>query len=145
MYPWYLNERQDYKDCLEVDVSRIRSMKWKPWNIDRMMYALPWKNSLSQESHAIWQWFVRVTKSRVIQGKLYIILFLTRYFMQNINTRLTENSHRSLILSLSPRTIISILASWRHNNWTVASREYDVLVLWCVRNVKEQCTSNTPQ
>ena len=81
----------------------------------------------------------RVTKSRVniigkshhewpkigIHGNEYTNLFLTRFYV--LKTRFRSNNHWSLILPLSPRTVFSDLALWRHNNWSVTSRE---LALW---------------
>ena len=94
-------------------------------------------------SEAICQGFSRVTKSRVkiigkshhewpkivIHGNECIILFLVRYFMPWTHNS-AKNNHRSLISQLSPRTVVSDLALWRHHNGSLTSREREILALW---------------
>ena len=65
----------------------------------------------------------------VIHGNECIILFLTRYFMSWTHN-FAKTSHRSLISQLSPRTVVSDLALWRHNSGSVTSREREILALW---------------
>ena len=62
----------------------------------------------------------------VIHSNKCIILFLTRYFMFWTHSS-TKNNHRSLILPSSPTTVFFVLALWRHQSWSVTSRE---LALW---------------
>ena len=64
----------------------------------------------------------------VIHGNECIILFLTRYFMFWTHNSLKHN-HRSLISQLSPRTVVSDLALWRHHSGSVTSREREILAL----------------
>ena len=66
----------------------------------------------------------------VIHGNECIILFLTRYFMSWTQNS-AKNIHRSLISQLSPRTVVSDLALWRHHSWSVTSRKREILALWC--------------
>ena len=55
-----------------------------------------------------------------------------------------KNNHRSLISPLSLRTIVSDLALWRHQSWSVTSCERRVMALWChVRRLF--CTRNLGQ
>ena len=65
----------------------------------------------------------------VNHGKECIILFLTRYFMSSTHHSAT-NKHHVLISLLSLRTVFSDLTLWRHHNWSVMSREREVLALW---------------
>ena len=65
----------------------------------------------------------------VIHGNECIILFLTRYLMSWTHNS-AENNHRSLVSQLSPRTIVSGLALWRHRSGSVTSREREILALW---------------
>ena len=65
----------------------------------------------------------------VIHGNEGIILFLTRYFMSWTHNS-PKNNHRSLISQLSPRTVVSDLALWRHHSGSVTSREREILALW---------------
>ena len=65
----------------------------------------------------------------VIHSNECIILFLTRYFMSWTHNS-AKNNHRSLILQLSPRTVVSDLALWRHHSGSVTSREREILALW---------------
>ena len=41
-----------------------------------------------------------------------------------------KNNHRSLISLLSPKTVVSDLALWRHRSGSVTSRERKILALW---------------
>ena len=66
----------------------------------------------------------------VIHGNECIILFLTRYFMSLEHTILLKTHHRSLISQLSPRTAFSDFPLWRHQRWSVTSREREILALW---------------
>ena len=65
----------------------------------------------------------------VIHGNECIILFLARYFISWTHSSATNN-HRSLISPLSLGTVFSDLTLWRHNSWSVASREREALALW---------------
>ena len=96
-------------------------------------------------SEAICQWFSRVTSEShewkllanritsdpkiVIHSNECIIIFLTRYFM-SWTYNAPENYHRSVISQLSPRTVVSDLALWRHHSGSVTSREREILALW---------------
>ena len=62
----------------------------------------------------------------VIHGNECIILFLTHYFMSWTHNS-AKNNHRSLISQLSPRTVVSDLALWRHHSGSVTSREIPAL------------------
>ena len=62
----------------------------------------------------------------VIHGNECIILFLTCYFMfWTYNSAI--NNHRWLIAPLSLRKCPAL---WRHHNWSVTSRERELLALW---------------
>ena len=76
-------------------------------------------------------WANRITSDPkiVIHGNECIILFLTRYFMSWTHN-FAKTSHRSLISQLSPRTVVSDLALWRHHSGSVTSREREILALW---------------
>ena len=65
----------------------------------------------------------------VIHGNECTILFLTRYFMSWTH-KSAKNNHRSLISQVSPRTVVSDLALWRHHSGSVTSREREILALW---------------
>ena len=65
----------------------------------------------------------------VIHGNECVILFLTCYFMSWTHNS-TKNNHWSLISQLSPRTVVSDLALWRHHSGSVKSREREILALW---------------
>ena len=111
-------------------------------------------NDFFVTSEAIWQWFSRVTKSRVkiiaesphewqkvvIHSNECIILFLTRYFMSWTH-KSAKNYHRALISPLLPRAAFSDRVLWRHNNWSVTSCEREIMVLWrhiCLLSVHAQ-------
>ena len=64
----------------------------------------------------------------VTHGNECIILFLTRYFMF-LTHNFSKNNQRSLISQLSPRTVFSDLALWRHHSWSVTSRERQIVAL----------------
>ena len=66
----------------------------------------------------------------VIHGNECIILFLTCYFISWAHS-FAKNNHWSFISSPSPRKVFSALALWRHHNWSVTSREREILALWC--------------
>ena len=71
-------------------------------------------------------------KKIVIHGSKCIILFLKRYSMSWTH-KSAKNYHRALIILISPllpRAVFSDLALWRHQNWSVTSREREILVLW---------------
>ena len=95
-------------------------------------------------SEAICQWFSRVTKSRVkIIGKshhewpkncysrqrMHYFISYTLFYVHGTHNS-AKNHHRSLILQLSPRTAFSDFALWRHQSWSVTSREREILALW---------------
>ena len=65
----------------------------------------------------------------VIHGNECIIIFLTRYYMSWVHS-FAKNNRRSFISSLSPRKVFSAWALWRHHNWSVTSREREILALW---------------
>ena len=66
----------------------------------------------------------------VIHGNVYIILFLTRYFMSWIHKNSAKCNCRSLISPLSLRTVFPDLTMWRHHSWSVTSLERGILALW---------------
>ena len=96
--------------------------------IYRMMHGLPWiTNFVTTE--AIWKWFSRVTKSQLkivaeslyewekvgIHGNPYIMSFLTRYLMIRSSSQTHQNNNRLLMSPLSPWTVFTDLALWRHH------------------------------
>ena len=66
----------------------------------------------------------------VIDGNSCTISLLACFFMSWTHNSATNN-HRSLIPSLSLRTIFSDLALWRHHKWSVTWREREALALVC--------------
>ena len=72
----------------------------------------------------------RVTPQKIIfHSNECIVLFLTCYFMSWTHNS-AKNNHRSLISQLSPRTVVSYLALWRHHSVSVTSCEREILALW---------------
>ena len=65
----------------------------------------------------------------VIHGNECIISFLTRYFMSWTH-KSAKNYHRALISPLLPRAVFSDIELGRHHNWSVTSREREILVSW---------------
>ena len=65
----------------------------------------------------------------VIHGNECFILFLTRCFMSWTHNS-AKNNHRSLTSQLSPGTVVSDLALWRHHSGSVTSRERKIQTLW---------------
>ena len=112
------------------------------WKL-RIMHELPWitffgsrvrrfANDFHEWRSHEWKSLAnRITSDPkiVIHGNECIILFLTRYLMSWTHNS-AENNHRSLVSQLSPRTIVSGLALWRHHSGSVTSREREILALW---------------
>ena len=59
----------------------------------------------------------------VIQGNECIVLFLTRYFMSWTHN-FAKINYVSLISPLSPGTIFSDIALWRHHSWLSGVPDY---------------------
>ena len=68
-------------------------------------------------------------QNRYSRWRIYHFIFFTRHFMSwTYNS--AKTNYRSLISPLSPGTVFSELALWRHHSWSVTTRERGVLALW---------------
>ena len=64
------------------------------------------------------------------QKSLFTATYVLFYFLHAIlyiEYTSANNNHRSLISQLSPRTVFSDLALWRHHGWSVSSSEREIL------------------
>ena len=108
--------------CISVTkgctVAHLSNALWNMWDRSIGSYG-DTSDKVTSENH--WQITSRVTTKIVIHGSKCIILFLTRW---------THNSAESLISPLSPRTVFSNLALWRHRSRSVTSCEREVTALW---------------
>ena len=117
-------------------------VKWPMWHIKNNAWVTVNNDFLSQvgrfgndfhewQSHEWKSLPNRLTSDKkvVIHGNECIILFLTSYFMSSTH-KSPKNYHRVLISPLLPRAVFSDLVLWRHHNWSVTSREGEILVLW---------------
>ena len=94
-------------------------------------------------SEVIFQWFSRVTKSRVkIIGKSHHewtktslftatnVLFYLLHAILCLEHTIQQKNYGSFISPLSPWKIFSDLALGRHHSWSVKSSECEVSALW---------------
>ena len=76
-----------------------------------------------------WQVTSQLSKKIVIHGNQCIILFRIHYLMSSMHNSFKSN-HQSFISQLSPRTVFSDLALWRHYGWSMMSRVREALAFW---------------
>ena len=60
---------------------------------------------------------------------MYYFISYTLFYAPGTHNS-AKNHHRSLISQLSPRTVFSDFALWRHQSCSVTSRERGILALW---------------
>ena len=88
------------------------------------------------ENH--WQIASRMTEKSLFTAT-NALFFLKLYFKAWTQSS-AKNNHRSLISTLSLRTVFFYLTLWRHHNWSVTSRERGARALWHhIRNCSCTC------
>ena len=107
--------------------SEIKNNAWVTVNNDFWVTMIFTSDKVTSENH-------RQIASRVTQKSSFTVTNVLFYFLHAILCPWTHNSaknnHRSLISQLSPRTVVSDLALWRHRSGSVTSREREILALW---------------
>ena len=129
--------------CLMYYGEKIHSIQMRIWCVcDIKNNAwVTMNNDFWVKSESICRWFSFVTHenhrqiaSRVTQKSVFTVTNVLFYFLHAILCPWTQNSaknnHRWLISQLSPRTVVSDLALWRHCSGSVTSRKREILALW---------------
>ena len=128
-----LKWRHNFNRYIRANNKEIKNNAWVTVNNDFLGHEggdLPMiftSDEVTSENH-------RQIASRVTQKSLFTVTNVLFYFLHAILISRTHNSaknhHRSLISQLSPRTVFSDFALWRHHSWSVTSREREILALW---------------
>ena len=116
----------------DVTLKDIKNNAWVTVNNDFLSRVGRFGNDFHEWRSHEWKSLPnRLTSDKkiVIHGNECIILFLTHYFMSSTH-KSPKNYHRVLISPLLPRAVFSDLVLCRHHNWSVTSREGEILVLW---------------
>ena len=116
---------------------RYNDMKWNIWVSVNCVFFVT--------SEVVRQWFLRVTNLRVTKSRVKIIAVSHHGWRQYYScwhihysisyklfmslTHSVQNKNGSFISRMSPRTVSSDLTLWRHQKWSVTSRERQMLAL----------------